>query len=212
MSKIGIMGGTFNPIHNGHIGIAKAAYEQFALDEVWFMPNHIPAYKNEQEVLCGEERIQMIHLAIRQYPYFFVSDYELKRTGKTYTYETISMLAKDYPEHSFYFIMGADSLFYFEKWKHPEIIVKYAKILVAMRDDKGENEIHEKISSFNQFYDNEIFFPIKTPMYPCSSSVIRYKIQHSDRKTLSVEDFSSRYRIPKDVIQYIIENNLYKKE
>lgn len=212
MSKIGIMGGTFNPIHNGHIGIAKAAYEQFALDEVWFMPNHIPAYKNEQEVLCGEERMHMIHLAIRQYPYFRVSDYELKRTGKTYTYKTISMLSNDYPEHSFYFIMGADSLFYFEKWKHPEMIVKYTKILVAMRDDKGEKEIREKISEFNQFYENEIFFPIKTPVYPCSSSEIRYKIQHSDRETLSVEDFSFRYHISKDVLQYIIEKNLYKNE
>ena len=212
MSKIGIMGGTFNPIHDGHVGIAKAAYEQYDLDEVWFMPNHIPAYKNEKEVLNGDTRMEMIRLAIKKYPYFSTSDYELKRNGKTYTYETLKDLYGDYPEHSFYFIMGADSLFYFQEWKHPEIIVKYVNILVATRDDKGNKEIQNKINQLNQYYGDEIFYAIITPDYPCSSSQIRKVISKLQHNIMSLDDFSSQYHISKDVYQYIIDNNLYKNE
>lgn len=212
MSKIGIIGGTFNPIHNGHIGIAKAAYDQYALDEIWFMPNHIPAYKNENEVLSGELRMDMIRLAIQNYPHFYLSDYELKRTGKTYTYQTLEKLSVDYPGNSFYFIMGADSLFYFEQWKHPETIVKRAKILVALRDDKGIHEVKEKISALSRIYGNDIFYFIKTSGYDCSSSRIRDAIFHNRDHLLSVDEFSSRYNIPKEVYHYIKKRNLYKNE
>jgi len=92
MSSIGIMGGTFNPIHMGHIEIAKSAYEQYHLDEVWFMPNHIPAYKSEDAIVSGEERLDMVRLAIENLPYCKASDFELKREGNTYTIDTLKLL------------------------------------------------------------------------------------------------------------------------
>ena len=209
MAKIGIMGGTFNPIHNAHIQIAKAAYEQFNLDEIWFMPNHIPAYKNAKEVISGKIRLRMVQRAIKDFPYFSVSDYEIKRTGKTYTYETLSMLAKDYPEHSFYFIMGADSLFYFEKWKHPEIITKHASVLVAVRDDKGPKEIQDKMDFLNQIYGENTFSPIITPVYTGSSSEIRNAFYQKEYHTMPLDDFLNKYHITKETYQLIIQNNLY---
>ncbi|MGN0439042.1 MAG: nicotinate-nucleotide adenylyltransferase [Lachnospiraceae bacterium] len=211
MSKIGIMGGTFNPIHLGHIGIANAAYQQFHLDEVWFMPNHLPAYKNEKEVLTGEIRMEMIRLAIQDYPYFSLSDYEMNRTGKTYTYETLLLLSKDYPHNDFYFIMGADSLFYFEQWKHPEIIVRYAKILVAVRNDKGEKEINNKIMELNHFYQDTIFFPIKTKQFPCSSSKIREIISQSYEKPTDTNTLLQDTFLNKKVYEYIKQKKIYKK-
>ena len=78
MASIGIMGGTFNPIHIGHTEIAKAAYEQYHLDEIWFMPNHIPVYKSEDAIASGEDRLEMVRLAIMDIPYCRASDFELR--------------------------------------------------------------------------------------------------------------------------------------
>lgn len=210
MSKIGIMGGTFNPIHNGHIGIAKAAYQQYHLDKVYFMPNHLPAYKKEKEILSGNIRMEMIELAICDIPYFFTSDYELNRTGKTYTYETFSSLSLDYPENSFYFIMGADSLFYFEHWKHPEIIVRHAKILIAVRDSVDMEGVKEKIAELSRIFGDNIFFPIQSPDYDCSSSKIREAVSNNLDVSLSVDEFASQYDIPEKVYLYMKEKNLYR--
>ena len=145
MANIGIMGGTFNPIHIGHLCIAEAAYHQFCLDEVWFMPNHIPAYKDRSDVIDGDLRLQMVSIAIEPYPYFCASDFEIRRNGPTYSAETFRLLHERYTSHRFFFIMGADSLFYFEKWKQPEQILKYSDILVAPRKHGEDNEIHQKI-------------------------------------------------------------------
>ena len=102
--KIGIMGGTFNPIHNGHIALAKAAYEYCNLDEVWFMPSGISYQKNRSEIVTGEHRLKMTELAIEEYPYFSCSDAEVRREGNTYTADTLRLLCDRYPEYAFFFI------------------------------------------------------------------------------------------------------------
>ena len=179
MKKIGIMGGTFNPIHAGHIEIADAAYKQFELDEVWFMPNHIPAYKSDKDIISGEHRLNMISLAIKDYSYFKTSDFELKREGKTYSYETFTLLKDEFPDACFYFIMGADSLFYFDKWVHPEIIIDKTDILVASRDENGVNEIRKYCNLLKNDTDNKdiVFYNSYIDKY-LSSAVKKYIIDN----------------------------------
>ena len=98
MKKIGIMGGTFNPIHNGHVALAQAAYEFCQLDEVWFMPSGCSYMKSKDNVVAGEERLEMTRLAIEGISYFKCSDLEVKRAGNTYTAETLEILNELYPE------------------------------------------------------------------------------------------------------------------
>lgn len=207
MAAIGIMGGTFNPIHLGHIAIARAAYEQFHLNEIWFMPNHIPAYKSNQALVSGEKRLAMIRLAIQDYPFFKASDFELNREGKTYTYETLELLTQQFPHHEFYFIMGADSLSYFENWMHPEIIVKNAKILAAARNKKTVAEMHMQIDRLNKMFGGSFFYLIDCPEIPCSSSEIRDKIKNGDKQPNS--QYAQDLMLPNGVLKYIIQYQLY---
>ena len=207
MAAIGIMGGTFNPIHLGHIAIARAAYEQFHLNEIWFMPNHIPAYKSNQALVSGEKRLAMIRLAIQDYPFFKASDFELNREGKTYTYETLELLTQQFPHHEFYFIMGADSLSYFENWMHPEIIVKNAKIFAATRNKKTVAEMHLQIDRLNKMFGGSFFYLIDCPEIPCSSSEIRDKIKNGDKQPNS--QYAQDLMLPNGVLEYIMQYQLY---
>lgn len=218
MAFIGIMGGTFNPIHIGHTEIAKAAYEQYHLDEIWFMPNHIPAYKSEDAIVSGEKRLDMIRLAIKNIPYGRASDFELKREGNTYTIDTLKLLKKQYPQHSFYFIMGADSLYTFNKWRSYEEIPNYAKLLVAPRDEKSLEEIICKIDELNQYFGTDCFFLIRCKEISCSSSEIRENItqKHKIRgenfsdKGILVKDYAKcNPYLDKSVYDYILTHNLY---
>lgn len=210
MALVGIMGGTFNPIHMGHIEIAKAAYEQYHLDEIWFMPNHIPAYKSEDTIISGEIRLEMVRLAIKELPYCKASDFELKRQGNTYTIDTLKLLKKEYPKHTFYFIMGADSLFSFDKWREYEQIPNYAKLLVAPRDDKNSSEIIELIESYNSYFGKECFGQLICKEIPCSSSEIRDDLSKGVLRNRN--EYATKKHIPEEVLEYIIQNHLYMKK
>ena len=132
MRKIGIMGGTFDPIHNGHIMLGRQAYAEYNLDEVWYMPSGQPPHKKGRHVTESAERCHMVKLAIQDIPYFVFSDFEVRRTGKnTYTAETLALLGEKYPDVHFYFIVGADSLFEIEKWYHPEEVMARATLMAA---------------------------------------------------------------------------------
>ena len=108
--KIGIMGGTFNPIHFGHLLLAETAYHQFSLDEILFMPTKNPYYKKLGNSVTEEDRVQMVKLAIKDNAHFTFSGEELNREGTTYTVETLKNLTQKNPDCEYYFIMGADSL------------------------------------------------------------------------------------------------------
>lgn len=213
MASIGIMGGTFNPIHNGHIAIADAAYHQFHLDKVIFMPNHIPGYKKCEELLSGKERLAMLQEAISPYSYFEASDFELNRSGKTYTAQTLSLLHEKYPDTHFYFIMGADSLFTFDKWKEPATILKYATILAAPRDDADTVDILDKITSLEDEFKTNKFHIIKCPYIDCSSSNIRKTLKQISYITeAELPALAHKLQIPQNVITYIFKNHLYSEK
>ncbi len=208
MSKIGIMGGTFNPIHIGHIEIAKTAYQQYQLDEIWFMPNHIPAYKEENAIVSGEDRLEMVRLAICDIPYCRASDFELEREGNTYTIDTLKLLCEQYPQHEFYFIMGADSLFSFDKWRKYQEIPNYSTILVAPRDEKTNSDVLDKIAAWNQFFQKECFSIINCREIPCSSSEIRKYFQN--KKDIELQNCGEKELYLSDAVyHYIVKNNLY---
>lgn len=133
--KIGIMGGTFDPIHIGHLILGEAAYEQFGLDEVWFLPAGNPPHKRNRAGQAKDaQRVEMVRRAIASNPHFVLCTKEMKDEGYTYSYRTLEAMRKEHPGTEFYFIIGADSLFYFDEWKNPERICAAAKILVATRD------------------------------------------------------------------------------
>jgi nicotinate-nucleotide adenylyltransferase len=200
MKKVGIMGGTFNPIHIAHLVLAEQAYEQYELDEVVFMPSKRPAYKDLNEVIEEEYRQRMIELAIADNPHFRVDTMEFYREGNTYTADTLLELTKKNPGVSYYFILGADSLFQLERWSRPEVIMQHATILAANREDKDVDLVNAKIKELINTYHATIHL-LKIPQIDISSKMIRARIQEGE---------TIRYFVPSVVQDYISKHNLYQ--
>lgn len=198
--RVGIMGGTFNPIHNGHILLAKRAYAQYNLDKILFMPAFVPPHKSA-DIEDSSHRENMVKLAIKDTDYFEFSDIESKREGKSYTYKTLEILTKENPDTEFFFIMGADSLFQFDTWKNPQLIVKYATVIAAKRNSIPDEVFENRILELNKQYKCEIQ-SIQMEDMPISSTTLR--IMHGNG-----EDISKH--INADVYRYINENNLYSE-
>ena len=152
--KVGIMGGTFNPIHLGHLIIAEEAFEAYNLDEVLFVPSGISYMKDPLEVLDAKKRVHMTGLAIEDNPHFALSTIEIDRDGNSYSYETLETLRKQNPNTEYYFLVGADTLFALETWKHPEILLPSCTILVAVRNGVPMEKIDywlEESSDYNSY-------------------------------------------------------------
>ncbi|MDD3367556.1 MAG: nicotinate-nucleotide adenylyltransferase [Lachnospiraceae bacterium] len=171
--KIGIIGGTFDPIHNGHLQIAENAYRSFALDKVIFIPSGCSYMK--EHVSEAECRLAMAKLALQKYNYFAVSDIETKRPGNSYTFETLSELSAQCPAE-YYYIIGADTLFMMEKWKSPEIIFELSTILVSVREGFPMDELRAKKDELEKRYQARIHF-LPTRYFPYSSTEIRARVQ-----------------------------------
>lgn len=202
MRKVGIMGGTFNPVHIGHLIIAEKAREQFHLDEVLFMPSGTPYMKNVDEVLPGQVRTEMTKLAIEENSFFSVSTIEIEKEGSTYTYETLETLHDKNPNTEYYFILGADSLFAIEHWKNPEKIFAGCHVLAAVRNDKNVEEMETQATYLKEKFNADVSL-IKTGHIEISSSMIREFIKDGQ---------SIRYLVPDAVYDYIIKNKLYKTD
>ena len=202
MRKVGIMGGTFDPIHIGHLIIAEKAREQFHLDEVLFMPSGTPYMKNIDEVLPGSIRSEMTKLAIEENPLFSISTIEIEKEGSTYTYETLETLHDKNPNTEYYFILGADSLFAIEHWKNPEKIFADCHILAAVRNDKNAEEMETQAVYLKEKFNADISL-IETGHIEISSSMIRELVK---------DGHSIRYLVPDAVYDYIIKNKLYKTD
>ena len=201
--KIGIMGGTFNPIHNGHLILGQTAYEQFDLDEVLFMPNKKPYYKKLSKNITDDQRCDMVKLAIADNDAFTFSDIEVTREGNTYTIDTLRILTEQNPDCEYYFIMGADSLFHFDSWKEPEEITKLAVLLVATRETMVTFDIESQIEYLQSEYENARIECLFSPSLEISSSQLRKRCR--DGKSI-------RYLVPDSVASYIKEHELYLQE
>ena len=199
MRKIGIMGGTFDPIHIGHLMLAEWALDAAALDKVWVIPTGQSYMKADREMLPGAERLHMTELAIEGNDRLQCLDLEIKREGYTYSYETMAELKSLYPEDIFYFIVGADCLFSIENWKCPERLFQDCTILAAVRDDVDMQALEIKRKELLKKFGGEILL-ISFPRMSISSTEVRNRM---------MEGKSVRYMVPDKVIEYIQEKGYY---
>lgn len=201
MSKIGIFGGTFNPIHNGHIMLAEYCKKELALDKIILIPTYTPPHKISKDLVNEEHRVNMCYLAINNLDGFEVSDIEILRKGKSYTYLTLTSLKELYPNDTLYLITGADMFLTLDKWKSPGIIFEKAVIVAVPRNLSNYNEL-------SCYYDNVISKMgakaeiLKNPVLQVSSTFIRENIDNYG----AVEPL-----IDRNVYDYIVKNNLYRK-
>lgn len=191
MTKIGIFGGTYDPIHIGHLITAQTVYEQRNLDKILFIPCNISPHKVGLHTAPAKDRLEMVKLATAPVVHFEVSDYEIRKGEVSYTYDTIKHFVSQGCEIEL--IIGYDNLLVFDKWREPEAILELAKVLVLKRKpETGSNE-------FNKFFQSVDF--LDTPIIEISSTEIRERI----RKGMSIDFF-----VPDSVKDYIERNKLYK--
>ena len=202
LKRIGIMGGTFDPIHLGHLILGECAYNEFGLDKVLFMPSGNPPHKKDASGRASNEhRQKMTELAIANNPHFELSLLEMEREGYIYTNETLRILKKAHPDTEYYFIMGADSLFQFHEWRSPQIIADLAVLAVAVRDNVSDEALDLRIRQVEEMYHARIL-KMSVPNIDISSTAIRKAI--ADEK-------SCRYYVPDSVLEYMENNRLYRR-
>lgn len=201
--KIGILGGTFDPIHNTHIYMAKRALEALDLDKVYLMPSFCPPHKNAAQITSEEHRINMIQLAIEGLEKIYYSSFEVDHR-LSYTADTLTALKEKYPEDELFFIIGGDSIASFESWYHPEIILEKASIVVIRRNDvtfddldKTIQDIVSKFSHITSQYNTRVLI-LESEISDISSSFIR---NHPLEECKGM--------MPAKVYDYILENMLY---
>lgn len=197
--KVGILGGTFDPIHTGHLILAEAAYEFFSLDYVLIMPNGNPPHKAGQVNATMEQRTRMVELAVADNPHLKVSDFEKTPQDYHYTYETLEFLKKEHPDTDYYFILGADSLVHFHTWMEPRRICEACSILAATRDHMESEELTARIQELSRVFGAHIY-PMETPNIDISSNMIRERVRTGR---------SIRYYVPEAVEEYIYKKGLY---
>ena len=197
--RIGILGGTFDPFHKGHFMLAKTAYQQFELDEVWIMPNGNPPHKRNIEQTDFEIRCEMIRLSIKEAPYMVLCDYEGSEDSYHFTYQTLGEFKKMYPKDEFYFIIGADSLRDFPTWREPGIIAQLCTLLVAYRDESGIADLKLKIAEMNERFGAECLI-MNSPKVDAASSEIRVLVSEGK----NIADY-----VGKEVADYIKNEKLY---
>lgn len=203
MKKIAILGGTFNPIHNGHIMLAENAMKKYNMESVWIMPNNKPGYKETSDIASASDRCNMVSLAIEDYPYMMLSELEICRSGITYTADTVEQLSGKYPDVIWYFIMGADSLFYFKDWYKPAEILKYTHILVAVRDEITVPMLQKQIDMLSKMFNPCNISILNCDAVDISSSMIREYVRCGKQ----INDM-----VPYKVCEYIVKKGLYKNE
>ncbi|PKG24493.1 nicotinate-nucleotide adenylyltransferase [Niallia nealsonii] len=186
--RIGILGGTFDPPHIGHLIIANEVLHHERLDEIWFMPNQEPPHKIKAGNVSNKNRIEMLQLAIKDHPKFRIETIEMNREGKSYTFDTMKILKEVHPHMDFHFIIGGDMVEYLPKWYKIEELV----------------EIIQFISVNRPQYSNETAYPVRyvdVPAIDISSNLIRERLKKGD---------TIQYLTKESVKRYIEENRLYE--
>lgn len=198
--KYGIMGGTFDPIHTGHLVVAEEVRKKFELDKVIFMPTGDPPHKENKNVSAGENRYEMTLLATITNPYFEISRLELDRKGITYTVDTIVELKKIYGDSvELFFITGADSLLELHQWKDSEKILELCKIVAATRPGYDIEHMEGRLKELNELHKDKIN-TMTTPGLQISSTDIRQRVKNN---------MSIKYLLPESVEIYINKYKLY---
>ncbi|MCX5708273.1 MAG: nicotinate-nucleotide adenylyltransferase [Candidatus Omnitrophica bacterium] len=186
--KIGILGGTFNPIHIGHLILAEEVREKLQLDKVIFVPAYIPPHKQNSDVAAADDRLCMVKAAIKGNDYFFASDIEIKRKGPSYTVDTVKAFNQKFPGDELYFITGSDLLKYLDEWKDFRELLRLVKFVVATRPG----------------------YPLENiPSYVRRVGIRAVDVSAFEIRQCIKESKSFRYLVPEAVFEYIYKKKLY---
>jgi len=189
VQRVGVLGGTFNPIHIGHLAIAQMALERMHLNKVVFVPTYIPPHKNRKVVAGAKHRFEMVRLAIEDNPFFEISDFEIKKRGRSYTINTMLYFKETYPpDTELFFIIGEDTLSQLPKWKYIDKILEIADFIVVNRPGYIKKSSDAKHHS------------VIMPGIDISSSYVRMRMFQN--KTI-------KYFVPDKVLDYVFQNKLY---
>jgi len=187
------MGGTFDPLHIGHMMAAEAARDTYGLQEVWFMPSHIPPHKHEAGV-SGEDRLAMVQEAVKNHEAFCTLDWEVVRGGVSYTYEPIRRLQEEYPHFDLYFIIGADMVQYLPKWNEIEELVQRLTFIGVGRPGTPLD-----LDALPDFIAKKVLLA-DMPLVDISSTMLRER---------AAAGKSIRYMVPEAVFDYVQRSGLY---
>lgn len=197
MPKIGFFGGTFDPIHFGHLNLAVELQEKRGLDEVWFCPAALSPFKLNAAPVSPFHRLKMVEIACAPYSTFRVLKQELERPGPSYTIDTLKGLVQEHPQNQFHLLLGDDALDGFLKWRAPEEIVQLAPPLIGSRfaslDEKLFREHPEILHSLRQGWT-------QTALFDVSATEVRKRL---------AEQRVCEHLVPKEVLDYIRSNRLY---
>ena len=197
--RLGIFGGTFDPVHIGHLAAAERVREQARLDAVVFMPAGVPVFKLDKKVTAGEHRLAMCRLATAGNPFFDVSDIEVRRQGNTYTYETLRELRAHYPDNvELFFIAGADAVITLGKWRNAAELTQLARFIAMTRPGYSQEEAKRAVYVDGRRLDVDF---LEVPGLNISSSYVRACVGEGN---------TIRYIVPEAVREYILAHQLYR--
>ena len=201
--RLGILGGSFDPVHYGHLLLAESARDQCQLDQVWLLPAAVPPHKQDRQLTSAEHRIAMLELAIAGEPAFSVCRFEVDRGGINYTYATLERIKSEYPDWQLFFVLGADMLHDLPHWREPSRICQLAILVVVARPGAGEPDFSllsgiatpERIDLMRRHR-------VVMPQVGISSSDLRCRI---------AQGRSIRFQTPRAVEEYIRTHGLYQQ-
>lgn len=195
--KTGIFGGSFNPVHNGHIHLAETVKRELGLDRIFFVPSRISPHRSSDEYVSGEDRLEMLRIASSGREGLEVCDYELRSDRVSYSVYTVEHFRELYPDDELYLLVGSDMLLSFDKWYRFTEILENAALAVVSRQDGDMELLEKKAEELSQY--GRIFISRTAPKM-ISSSIIREKIEKNSDLTCYLDE---------NVVQYIRLKGLY---
>ncbi len=199
MKSLAIMGGTFDPIHYGHLVVAEQVRHEFQCDKVLFIPAARPPHKKDKNISAVKHRLKMTELAIQSNRFFEISTVEINRTGLSYTIDTVKTLHQRYQPEKMYFITGADAVLEIITWKNVEELLSLCYFVAATRPGYDITNLQEKLHMLPDVYFQKIV-PIYIPALAISSTDIRRRVREKE---------PIKYLLPEPVEDYILQHNLY---
>lgn len=198
--RIGVFGGSFDPVHMGHLTVAQDAVEQLELDRLIFVPAAVPPHKQEKALADGRQRFEMLQLATEGNLSFEVSDMELQRGGVSYTFDTMTQVRAEHPCAELFFIVGLDSLTILHSWKNVEQLLEMCTVVPFARGGEDPARVAEQI---------QLSEPWKSRLMERLIRIHEVEISASEIRMRLAEGLSIRYLVPPEVEMYIAEHGLY---
>ncbi len=199
--RVGVFGGSFDPLHLGHLLLAEQAREQFALDEVVFVPARLPPHKLDRQLAPDKLRLEMVELAVAGHRQFRASDVELRRAGPSFTIDTLAALAAERPNAAFFLPIGADSLAEFPTWRDPAGILARAELLVMPRPGSAPAALADPARALGLPSAAGRVHALAAPLFDVSSTDLRRR---------RAAGRSLRYLVPPAVEEFLRHHRLYE--